>query len=461
MAYKHSLLRRLRQHLRELCAENAANVAVIFALAVVPVAGLVGAAVDYSRGNAAKTAMQASADATALILAKTIAAAGPGGLNSTQINQKAYDNFAALLNASTQVMGLQVSTDYSSTSTSTVAVNATGSVKTDFMGLFGISKLSVAVHAQSAWGGGAKLQVALALDNTGSMFEYNKIGSLKTATHALLTQLQNAASNPNDVNVAIVPFAREVNVGAALSNNPWIDWSDWDATNGSDTNTQTCTKVIGKKGKPTNKCVNSTTWVPAAHTTWNGCVADRDQDYDTTNASPNPADKNLPASAASTLFPAEQSPWCPVQLTGLTNNWSALNGLVDQMTPNGNTNQAIGLAWAWQALTQGPPLNAPGKSAGMQQIIILLTDGLNTEDRWYSDQASIDARQIILCNNIKAAGITLYTIQVNINRMDPVSTLLQQCASKPEYFYLLTTAGEIATVFNQIGTNISALRIAR
>jgi hypothetical protein len=47
------------------------------------------------------------------------------------------------------------------------------------------------------------------------------------------------------------------------------------------------------------------------------------------------------------------------------------------------------------------------------QIIILLTDGLNNTDRWYTTQSQVDARQTLTCNNIKAAGITLYTIQVN------------------------------------------------
>jgi hypothetical protein len=131
------------------------------------------------------------------------------------------------------------------------------------------------------------------------------------------------------------------------------------------------------------------------------------------------------------------------------------------MTPTGFTNQAIGLAWAWQALSPGPPMNAPVKGPDVQKIIILLTDGLNTQNRWYADQASIDARQKILCSNVKAADITLYTIQVNIGNMDKLSTMLQECASKPEYFYHLTTAGEIATVFNQIGTNMSQLRLAK
>ena len=101
-------------------------------------------------------------------------------------------------------------------------------------------------------------------------------------------------------------------------------------------------------------------------------------------------------------------------MMGLTNNWTALNAKVDQMTPAGNTNQSIGLASAWNALSTGLPMNARGKGPDVRQIIILLTDGLNTQNRWYSDQASIDARQKILCTNIKAAEITLHTIQVNI-----------------------------------------------
>ena len=51
------------------------------------------------------------------------------------------------------------------------------------------------------------------------------------------------------------------------------------------------------------------------------------------------------------------------------------------------------------------------------------------------------------CANIKAAGITIYTIQVNTGG-DPTSTLLQNCASSSDKFFLLTTASGIANVFN-------------
>jgi hypothetical protein len=134
--------------------------------------------------------------------------------------------------------------------------------------------------------------------------------------------------------------------------------------------------------------------------------------------------------------------------------------LVNNMSPSGSTNQAIGLAWGWLSLTGGGPFSVPAMDPNYkyQQVIILLTDGLNTADRWYTSQASIDARQQLTCNNIKAAGITLYTVQVNTGG-DPTSTLLQNCASDKGKFFLLTSANEIIATFNQIGTALSNLRL--
>jgi hypothetical protein len=135
---------------------------------------------------------------------------------------------------------------------------------------------------------------------------------------------------------------------------------------------------------------------------------------------------------------------------------------VNNMSPNGNTNQAIGLALGWQSLVGGGPFTVPPMSPNYsyQQVMILLTDGLNTEDRWYPDQASIDARQTLTCNNIKASGITLYTVQVSTDNT-PMSPLLQQCASDSSKFFMLTSSAEIVTTFNTIATKLSQLRIAK
>jgi len=129
------------------------------------------------------------------------------------------------------------------------------------------------------------------------------------------------------------------------------------------------------------------------------------------------------------------------------------------MTAAGNTNQAIGLQMGWQSLTAAP-FTVPTMDPNYQykQVIILLTDGLNTQDRWYSWQSSIDTREEKTCANIKAAGITLYTVQVNTGG-DPTSTLLQNCASDTSKFFLLTSSTQIVGTFNQIGTALSNLRL--
>ena len=147
---------------------------------------------------------------------------------------------------------------------------------------------------------------------------------------------------------------------------------------------------------------------------------------------------------------------------GLNYDWSAMTTLVDNMSPNGNTNQGIGLAWGWLSLAGGGPFTVPAKDSNYQynEVLILLSDGLNTENRWYSNAASIDARQGTTCDNIKAAKITIYTIQLNTGT-DPISSVLQNCASDSAKFFYLTSSSQVSGVFTTIGTNLSKLRIAQ
>jgi Flp pilus assembly protein TadG len=441
----------------------------MFALAIVPVIGLTGAAIDYSRANSMKVSMQAALDATSLAMAKlapTLAAA--------QLQTQANAYFQALFNR-TDARNIAITTAYTTSGGSQLTIAGSGSMDTSFMKVMGYQSLDFGSSSTVKWGS-ARLRVALALDNTGSMADDGKIGALKTATTALLNQLKAAASNPGDVYVSIVPFSRDVNVGASNYNADWIDWSDWEDDNGHDTTTQTCTtKKNGKSGKTTKKCTNTTTWVPDNHNAWNGCITDRDQNYDTLATMPNPADVNLPSASASTLFPAEQYDSCPLEMRPLSYDWTGMNTLVTQMFPAGNTNQAIGLSWAWQSLVGGGPFGTvppTDPNYTYSQVIILLTDGLNTQDRWYTDQSSIDARQKITCDNINAANITLFTVQVNTGG-DPVSTLLKNCAGTapspgiarkypdPNNTFVVTASNGIGAVFSQIGTKLSQLRISK
>jgi Flp pilus assembly protein TadG len=540
-------------------------IAPIFAVALVPLVAITGAAIDYSRANSVRSAMQASLDATALTLSKDV-----GTLNSSQINQKASDYFLANFNRP-EASSISVSATYTA-SNSTLTVNGSGSIATTFMKVLGISSIAVTSSSTVTWGM-TKLRVALALDNTGSMASSNKLTALKTATHQLLSTLQAAATNPGDVQVAIVPFAKDVTVDPSNYSATWLDWTRWEAEPASldttkggskpanwtssgpgsscpindnshgvhcttspannDASTTTipssgsykgyiCPSVdTGSKdsqnlGRYYNGCYDSVTysctgssctctghancscsgsgssknckqpngyyehnWRPTgtaaapAHSTWNGCISDRGTPGDDNNPSAQNYDQQVttpsPATPA-TQFPADQYQYCNVAMMAMNYNWTALNNLVDTMQANGSTNQPLGLVWAWQALTTGLPLSSPPiTDTTTQRIIILLSDGLNTQDRWYGNGSStstqVDSRMLAsdgtgTCANIKAAGITIYTVQVNTDG-DPTSTLLRNCATDPSKFFMLTSSTAIVTTFNQIGTALAQLRISR
>ena len=223
---------------------------------------------------------------------------------------------------------------------------------------------------------------------------------------------------------------------------------------------RTCTKTIVTTETDTSTTTTKVgvgpynhTWVVNDHSTWDGCIMDRSQDYDISNTTPTNTATDFPAENATSCVPT-------VMMGTLSYDWTALSNEVSSMTAGGNTNQPVGLAWGWQAQTDGAPFSPGTLPNNTSQYIILLSDGLNTQDRWYSSQSSIDARQQLTCSNIKAAGITLYTIQVNTGG-DPTSTLLQNCASTSDKFYLLTSASQIMTVFTKIGTDLSQLRVAK
>ena len=129
-----------------------------------------------------------------------------------------------------------------------------------------------------------RLRVALALDNTGSMASAGKIDALKTATKSLLDQLKAAATNNGDVYVSIIPFSKNVNVGTSNYTMPTGSTGKTGTTTTATTqSTTTCTtQKTGKNGKSKKKCTTTTTWVPDNHNTWNGCITDRDKNYDVT-----------------------------------------------------------------------------------------------------------------------------------------------------------------------------------
>jgi Flp pilus assembly protein TadG len=448
--------------LRRFKRDDRGNVAVIFALATLPIIGFVGAAVDYSSANAAKVQLQAALDSTALMLASY----APSHTDA-EIQSQASKYFKAIFDTPSATNASVTATYYSSDSK--IVLDGTAEVPTDFMSALGVDSVTIGGSSTTKWGT-SRLRVALVLDNTGSMAWDGKMTALKAATKSLLSQLKSAASNDGDVYVSIIPFSKDVNVGSVNYNADWIDWTDWDDDN------QTCSggggwggwggHGWGWGGHGWHGGGGGSNCSASDHNTWNGCITDRGPS-NAPGSSTWDQVVTLPDGTTESLWPAEQYDSCPVEMKGLSYDWNAMDSLVDSMQSNGSTNQPIGLVWGWQSLVGGGPLTVPATDPNYkyQNIIILLSDGLNTQNRWNRSQTPVDNRMYQTgngsgtCANIKAAGITIYTLQVNTGD-DPTSTLLQNCASSTEKFYLVTSANDIATAFTSIGTELTKLRVA-
>jgi len=407
--WAHRTLEQARRDATALRSDRSGNVAIIFAIAVIPIFGAVAMAVDYSRANSARTAMQAALDASALMVAKEAA-----NLANGQVQTKAKTYFNSQFNRpDVNNLNLTFSMVSNGPGDFTVLAEATGAIDTSIAQVIGKKTIDIRATAQVRWGFKA-LELALALDNTGSMAQKNKITELKSAVKLLFSILKANSKVPGDTKIAVIPFNTVVNIGTDYVDSPWMSF---DAT--------------------------------VTQSNWNGCVADRDQPNDVKDTTPN--------GAASTLFPAAQCGTLAKALP-LTGDWDALNAMVDTMTPTGNTNVTIGMAWGWHALTQNEPFTqGQAVKPDVDKVLILLTDGLNTANRFTTVPSQIDARTAAVCDNIKKANIKLYTVRVIEGNL----TLLQGCATAPNMFFDVQVASDLKGVFTSIAASLSGARLAK
>jgi Flp pilus assembly protein TadG len=133
------MLRRMWLALRQSCLhlkrDREGSVAATFALALVPVIGLVGAAIDYSAANRARTNLQAALDAALLAGAKD------GSANWTTA---ALNVFNANLNAK---FASNVNPTFQLTSTRAYTARVTAMAPSNFLGVLGVSGINVGVSA--------------------------------------------------------------------------------------------------------------------------------------------------------------------------------------------------------------------------------------------------------------------------------------------------------------------------
>lgn len=425
----------MRPKLRAFGDDRRGNVAMMFAFAVVPIVGLVGAAVDYSRASDAKQTLNAAIDSAALMAARDASKLTDGQLRTR------IDGW----------IRAQLSPEWASSfSGATVAINRTErtvnisgniSVPSTLMKVMGKDTMPVSTSNQSSWGSNT-IELALVLDNTGSMASSGKMTALKEASLQLIQIMQDASQEPGQIKISIVPFAVQVRLDTSLKDEPWLKFEQVKKSN--------CRTVLNLQTLRFEQVCDED---PITKSNWTGCVSDRDKPNDV-------EDQGANGSASNKLYPAEFCNSAPVgTVRGLTDNWTMLRASVAAMAASGNTNVTIGAVWGLATLTPGAPFTEakPASTPRLKKYMILLTDGDNTENRFGDSQSAMDNRTRLACNSVKAADVQLYTIRV----INGDAALLKDCASDPSMYKDVKNSSELKPVFEQIAKEISAVRLTQ
>ena len=183
---------------------------------------------------------------------------------------------------------------------------------------------------------------------------------------------------------------------------------------------------------------------------------------------------------------------CPASpVLPLTNVKGTMTSAINGMVAAGNTAIPEGIAWGWRVLSPGLPFpeGAPYSDPDTIKFLILLTDGENNVgggSNYHNEslfsafgfaasghlgatdgsqtRQVLDAKTAAVCTNVKAQGIYVYTIALQVTD-GATRTMLANCASAEcpgeQCYYESPTAGALETVFTNIALGINQLRVAQ
>ncbi|MBX9619858.1 MAG: VWA domain-containing protein [Hyphomicrobiales bacterium] len=427
-------------HIQRFLADRSGAIAPIFAIVVIPVLGLASAAIDYSRAATERSRLQAAVDATALSVIHL-----PQGTPANVVQSTAQSFFQSIYTPPYGVPMPQVTTSYAN---STLNVSASETLPTGIASIIGVSSVTIGARSTTL-NQQSSVEIALALDNTGSMAQNGKIESLKTAVNNLLTNLQRYSRTPGDVKVSLVPFNTQVNIGTANPNANYLRY-DVGVTN---TSLRTYLQSVGiSRNAPT----------PA---NWNGCLSDRDQsyfNYDTrSDGVSGVTNTRYVASFCHYYTTGSPSPGAQIVPTRtLTTDLEAIRTGVNSMQPTGATNITMGLVMGMATLRSDNPFGTNSSSDPFtKKFLVLLTDGANTQNRFVGNgsasNSAVDDRMTLACNDAKARSVRVFTIGV----LDGQSALLRDCASDSSSYFPVTDASQLNAVFQQILGQVTGIRV--
>ncbi|MBR0642118.1 TadE/TadG family type IV pilus assembly protein [Plastoroseomonas hellenica] len=197
------------------------NVAILTALIAVALFGSAGLAIDATRAWMLRSRLATSLDAAAITAARGYSPTA----NMTTLTSQACAVFWANFGVSSTtnpcgttnegrgfLRAMSTNPTISVGSDSVLTVTATARLDTTFMRLLGINQVG-ATAASAAIRTITSLEIALALDVTGSMYENDKIGALRTAAANFITTIYGSSEIRENTWVSVVPYTTHVNIG--------------------------------------------------------------------------------------------------------------------------------------------------------------------------------------------------------------------------------------------------------
>jgi Flp pilus assembly protein TadG len=474
---------------RSLRKDKSGQFGMMFAIIAPAIIACSGLAVDYAFMVTARDDLRASLDAGLLAAARV-------RTNDMDERTAAAQTFAETNIANAYRSSNLTVTVAAGAQDGELVGTATMDVRHFFGELFGRPSTTILVSS-SVQADSPGLELMLVLDNTGSMGG-PKIAALKSAASDLVNQVMVEPTTK----VGIVPFARYVNIGMSLRNEPGFSIPA-DVTNcsshvediyGPEYNCRTepdtcytagtsyaCTRTECNDGfcqSVPDTCYTAGTpyactqtvcdqdvigqqTVNHCHTQeWNGCVGSRMEPL-------NAEDSNL-----STTIPGLLDVGCGNSpITRLTSTKATVLAGVTGLSPSGETYIPSGLMMGWHALSYRAILPDGTDPASLPadrlvRAIVLMTDGTNTASKnassgWHEESDTVAADNLTrdLCQNINNDGIVVYTVGFDVS--GPIETLLRNCATDHSKAFLAANAADLAAAFGEIGDSLTRLRVTR
>jgi len=479
---------------RDLLSHRRGNVAMLWGLSILPMLAFVGMALDWRVAEGVRHDLQNAADSAVLAAARTYSqtAALPDDQREARARTAAENLFGInIADHGALMANPALALDFVGVG-ETVRVDGTATSRLAFGGLFGRSKMDVGVTASAAAGNPLRLEVVMALDNTGSMSSANRMNLMRRASKKFVDTMFDQMDQPDMLFIGVAPWASVVNI---RMERPVANWTP--AAYASADPGQNGTGVgswpapfrdfrdflqfpydhmlaSGLDGQTVTSANSAQFDAMYGADQWLGCVRQADGERVMNGATVTPLTDAQPADArwqAHAIEPganADPNDHCTAPMLGLSASREQVKRTLDRMRPDGNTYQDVGLMWGMRMLsprnewasffgTNGANSPKPYDPTETRKILILLTDGENVvggnQELYYGctnagarngagpcwqspdvdpiSDAGLDALLLDTCRAARETyNIELYTIAVDVADATALS-LLDRCAGGP------------------------------